>query len=650
MGFRVFEHRAVPDDRAAIAAALRDLMNRVDCLFVTGGLGPTSDDFTREVIAKVLSLPLEFDETSWQRIVERFAARGAVARPIQRQQCYFPRSAKILLNSAGTANAFQIQCVLPAAANGSASGSELNRECRLYVLPGPPIEIEAVWRDQLDADLAAFLDKRTPVEDREQLLLLRTLGPGESVIAEQVEELIAQFDATAVRESRLNVGYRANLPYVEVKLWFKERERHHIQKLFDQIKSALEPSLVDVIADRSEVDVLDRVFELFRDVSDQGLKIHVIDEISSGYCQTRLQEKWKNQNSLRVTTVFAAQPMRGALATVDAPAGETSDLVIRLTSQQERSIWQMQVNGSDLFRAQFMLEDQIITIEPTPLYGFTLERSRKYATEMAFQALARLAREKRTTSTPGVEAAAKQISDAERKRFPHSGRFDVEGKSLTAREVLKVLEGQLTAERIKRIREVVDRRTCEVVPVLENIYDRGNISAVLRTAEALGFQCAHVIELNEKFKSSMRVTKGADKWLDVTRWKSTAECVHALRDQGFQILVTHLDHRAKPIGEIDMTVPTAIVFGNEKEGVSREMIEAADHTVIVPMQGFVQSFNISVAGALSLYHIHREREMYRGFSQWSELTDEQKEILCAEFAWRSSKNAEALIERLGETP
>ncbi len=197
----------------------------------------------------------------------------------------------------------------------------------------------------------------------------------------------------------------------------------------------------------------------------------------------------------------------------------------------------------------------------------------------------------------------------------------------------------------------VNGRTCNVVPVLENIYDRGNISAVLRSAEALGFQCAHVIEVpGDKFKNSARVSQGADKWLNVQQWRSeipgqaTRDCVKELKANGYQILATHLDDRAQPIADIDVTVPTAIVYGNERDGISKEMIELCDQTVIIPMKGFVQSFNISVAAAISLYHISREREMKLGYQ--GDLNDAEKEILAAEFSLRSSKNPEKLIEEI----
>ncbi len=233
-------------------------------------------------------------------------------------------------------------------------------------------------------------------------------------------------------------------------------------------------------------------------------------------------------------------------------------------------------------------------------------------------------------------------------RFPHQDNFP-SGRS--AREILELLEPFLTPERQEKIRKVVAGRTCNVIPVLENIFDRGNISAVLRSAEALGFQCAHIIEAQgDKFKTSARVSKGADKWLDVKSWRNqtpgqaTRDCVKSLKATGYQIIATHLDERAKPISEIDFTRPTAIVYGNEKDGISKEMIELCDQTVIIPMQGFVQSFNISVAAAISLYHIALERQSKLGLQ--GDLNETEVEILRAEFSLRSSDNPEGLIEEI----
>ncbi len=207
--------------------------------------------------------------------------------------------------------------------------------------------------------------------------------------------------------------------------------------------------------------------------------------------------------------------------------------------------------------------------------------------------------------------------------------------------VIEKIGPLLTESRRQKIESVVKGRNFSNPVVLEGIYDRGNISAVMRTAEALGFVNFHVIELQEKFKEANRVTQGADKWVEVKKWKSTKSCIETLKNQGYRVCATCLEG-SKPIAEIDFSRPTALVLGNEKDGISKEMMELCDERVILPMQGFVQSFNISVAGALCLYHISRAR--MRGTvdltselasDQSSDLTPTQQDILKAIYFLRS---------------
>jgi len=218
------------------------------------------------------------------------------------------------------------------------------------------------------------------------------------------------------------------------------------------------------------------------------------------------------------------------------------------------------------------------------------------------------------------------------------------GVQIAAETIVQKVAPLLTAERRTKIEHVLAARTFTVSVVLENLYDRGNVSAVLRSAEALGLAHVHVINSGEKFKESQRTTAGADKWIELERWRSTAECVAALKKQGQQIVVTHLDASSRPMDDVDFTLPTALVLGNEKDGVSKEMLAAADKLVILPMAGFVQSYNISVAGALSFYHIYMDRVRRRG-SQ-GDLSEAEKEILRAHYYLRTQPSAEDMLREL----
>ena len=221
--------------------------------------------------------------------------------------------------------------------------------------------------------------------------------------------------------------------------------------------------------------------------------------------------------------------------------------------------------------------------------------------------------------------------------------FVFEGKSFSAAEVLSLLDEYVNKERQGKIRHVVAGRSYTVVPVLEGLFDRGNVSAVMRSAESLGYQALHIIENQKKFKKANRVTQGADKWLDIVRWDTTQECIDDLKSKGYRIVVTHVTDETKSFDEISFNEPTAIFFGNEKHGASPDLIEQADDCVMIPMDGFSQSFNISVAAALSLYHIHHERT--RDLGKHADLTEQEQECLVAAYYLRTVKHSDEILLR-----
>lgn len=218
--------------------------------------------------------------------------------------------------------------------------------------------------------------------------------------------------------------------------------------------------------------------------------------------------------------------------------------------------------------------------------------------------------------------------------FPFNQKLEInKGQFVNFQDVLKHVFPLLTPERQKKICKVVEKRNFRHAVVLENIYDRGNTSAVMRSAEAFGLANIHLIETFDKFKESQRTTAGADKWLEIKKWKSTSECISYLKAQGKKIAITYLDETSVPLETLDFnSQDIAIVMGNEKDGVSPEMVSQADYKVIIPMSGFVQSFNISVAAALCFYQIElsKNKKMDQDF-----LSLEEKEILKAHYAMRT---------------
>jgi len=171
----------------------------------------------------------------------------------------------------------------------------------------------------------------------------------------------------------------------------------------------------------------------------------------------------------------------------------------------------------------------------------------------------------------------------------------------------------LLPERKARIDAVVAARTRTLTVVMEAFCDPQNVNAVLRTCDAFGVQEIHVVEGPMKpWDRNKKISQNADKWLDVVRWTSTTECLGALRRRGFAIHVTHLGDGSVGLAELSFAGPVALVFGNESRGVSDEALALADARYAIPMLGFSQSLNVSVAAAVSLARAVERREAQRG--------------------------------------
>ena len=219
----------------------------------------------------------------------------------------------------------------------------------------------------------------------------------------------------------------------------------------------------------------------------------------------------------------------------------------------------------------------------------------------------------------------------------------LDGEPLDPAFVVETLAPHMTAARLERIEAVLAGRTRTVATVVEGLVNTGNVRAVMRSAEGLGFQDFHVVTGGEQFKGSARVSQGAEKWLDVHLWDTPADCARHLKDRGYTLVATHLDQTSVPIGQIDFTKKTALILGNERDGVSQEMLALADRRCIVPMTGFVQSFNISVAAAVSLYHARQDRLARQGFH--GDLDEAAHERLEASYCLRSVRRAEEILRQ-----
>ncbi|MBC7937602.1 MAG: RNA methyltransferase [Rhizobacter sp.] len=167
----------------------------------------------------------------------------------------------------------------------------------------------------------------------------------------------------------------------------------------------------------------------------------------------------------------------------------------------------------------------------------------------------------------------------------------------------------MTTERNERLTAVLNKRQPDLTVVLENVFDPHNISAVMRTCDAVGIQDIYI--LNHKIpphrKWGAKSSSSAAKWLTIHQFTDAAACLAELRKQYKKIYTTHLSTDAFSLHEIDLTESVALVFGNEHSGVSEEIIAMADGNFIIPQVGIIKSLNISVACAVTLYEAFRQK-------------------------------------------
>jgi tRNA (guanosine-2'-O-)-methyltransferase len=166
----------------------------------------------------------------------------------------------------------------------------------------------------------------------------------------------------------------------------------------------------------------------------------------------------------------------------------------------------------------------------------------------------------------------------------------------------------LTPEREEKLKYVAAQRYFDLTVLLENVHDPHNVSAILRTCDAVGVAEVHVVNTilpwhNKGHKSSA----SAKDWVKFNYYRELEPCILKLRQRGFSLWATNLSSEAKDLFTIDLTQKIALVFGNEHSGLSEELISQCDGNFLIPMNGMVHSLNISVSVAISLYEACRQR-------------------------------------------
>lgn len=196
----------------------------------------------------------------------------------------------------------------------------------------------------------------------------------------------------------------------------------------------------------------------------------------------------------------------------------------------------------------------------------------------------------------------------------------------------------MTPERRERLLSVLNKRQAGLTVVLENVQDPHNISAVMRTCDAVGIQEIYVLNnrIPRHKKWGAKSSSSAAKWLTIHQFSDTAECVAALRQKYDKIFTTHLAADAVGLYEIDFTGSVALVFGNEHDGVTDEIRGLADGNFIIPQVGIIKSLNISVACAVSIYEALRQRTI-AGHYEKRNLPDGQFEELLEKWGFEEEE-------------
>jgi len=214
-------------------------------------------------------------------------------------------------------------------------------------------------------------------------------------------------------------------------------------------------------------------------------------------------------------------------------------------------------------------------------------------------------------------------------------------------ELITHLSSFLSEERNSKFDEVLSNRTRKITVVLEDIYQSHNASAMVRSCELLGIQDIHVIEGKNKFTTNNEISVGSAGWVDIYKYGYNSEyeassCYHRLKESGYTIVATSPDEESNGLESININDKVALLFGTEENGLSEAALAISDYSVAIPVYGFTESFNVSVACSLILRDL--VERLRRSKSSWklSEI-----EISDIKYSWlmKSVKNSNLIAKR-----
>ncbi|MGI9276621.1 MAG: tRNA (guanosine(18)-2'-O)-methyltransferase TrmH [Endozoicomonas sp.] len=166
----------------------------------------------------------------------------------------------------------------------------------------------------------------------------------------------------------------------------------------------------------------------------------------------------------------------------------------------------------------------------------------------------------------------------------------------------------MTPERYQKFRAVLDRRQPDLTVLTDQVHKNHNLSAILRTCDAVGIPEVHLTQPKLGYRQFRRRSMGSHKWVNVRHHDVVKQGIQHLKEKGFRIYAAHFSEQAVPFHQVDFTTPCALILGAEKKGISTEAANLADQHIIIPMQGMVGSYNVSVAAAVILIEAQRQRQ------------------------------------------
>lgn len=221
------------------------------------------------------------------------------------------------------------------------------------------------------------------------------------------------------------------------------------------------------------------------------------------------------------------------------------------------------------------------------------------------------------------------------------------------KELIRYLSQFMTEKRANQFQKVLKHRTRYISVVLENIYHPHNASAVLRSCDCFGVQEVHIIENRHTYQVNPDIALGSSKWLSLRRYNhpeadNTKAALNKLKKEGVRILATVADEDTVPFFDVDISQgPVALVLGGEKSGISAEAKEMADQFVTIPMYGFTESLNVSVAAALMLQHFTSKMRKNLRANLW-QLKEEEFDQLFLQWIRKTVKGVELLEQSFAE--